>query len=248
MSTTDPFLSYVIDALVLPQQVTAPEAAARESKPVSRWAGTPEQVAFEQRVLQAHADWSAKRHPAFADLDPDDLATVAGTGVKLRQDAADEASRLLTDARAALAEAKQSGNADAAVTLDVTGTSGYRNTSYQETIWKRYFEGQKGYYNSTAEARSRLPTGAHGDDAVQYMANYIADRVAAPGFSKHQGGTAIDFWQERKEGYRIANSTQDSQMLARWRNSWFFHWLGEHAGEYTFQPYKKEPWHWTYEP
>jgi hypothetical protein len=77
------------------------------------------------------------------------------------------------------------------------------------------------------------------------MVRYVSPKIAAPGFSNHQAGLAIDFWQERTKGNRIANST-DRAAVQKWRATWFFAWLQANAARFQFEEYTREPWHWTY--
>lgn len=218
----------------------------------TRWLGTPEQIAFRERVLQAHTEASRKRKGApIADLADTDQAPVTGTGICMARDAAAAAERLLSAARAALAEAQRTGHADALKTLGIAASSGYRNRAHQERLWKGYFDGSmrkpKGYYDETAAVRATLPEGEHGDAAVDYMLRTfrIPDRIAAPGYSNHQAGLAIDLLQKRVKGERIFNST-GTRSVRKWESTWLFEWLLANAGAFGFERYRKEPWHWTY--
>jgi hypothetical protein len=62
-----------------------------EQAATTRWTGTPEQVAFRDRVLQAHLD-RHKHERAVPDLPKNALARIAGTKVLMRKDAALAAS------------------------------------------------------------------------------------------------------------------------------------------------------------
>ena len=219
-----------------------------------RWTGTPDQVAFRDRVLQAHLDASKERKGApIADLTDADLALVRGTPIRMRKDAAAAADRLLSAARAALAHAQRAGHPDAVKTLGVGAISGYRSRAHQERLWKGYFDGTrrkpKGYYDETALARAVLPGGPHGDRAADHMLRVfrIPDRIAAPGYSNHQAGLAIDLRQERIKGEPVFNSTS-KRWVRNWESTWLFEWLLANAGAIGFKRYRKEPWHWTYQP
>ncbi|MGE5764773.1 MAG: D-alanyl-D-alanine carboxypeptidase family protein, partial [Mycobacterium leprae] len=227
------------------------EADPLEETEPTGWLGTPEQIAFRDRVLQAHIEASRKRKGApIADLTDKDQAPVKGTGICMRRDAAGAAERLLSAARAALAEAQRTRHADALKTLAIGAASGYRNRAHQERLWRGYFDGSmrkpKGYYDETAAVRATLPGGAHGDVAVRYMLRTfrIPDRIAAPGYSNHQAGLAIDLLQKRIKGERVFNSTS-KRSVKRWEATWLFEWLLANAGAYGFERYRKEPWHWT---
>lgn len=92
--------------------------------------------------------------------------------------------------------------------------------------------------------------------SVEYQTNIIKTKLekgqsiedilkvnAAPGFSEHHSGRALDLGTVNCEPLTEAFETTDA-----------FHWLSEHAGEYSFSmtyprdnPYQidYEPWHWA---
>lgn len=260
-----------------------------------------EQVAFMNRVLAAHiaqgaASFKEKGKSENPDLLETQLAVVAGTGVKMRSDAAAKAGELLASANAdrkttqaqatadlkvardkkaaeeaspaalvsaekATIEAKASENkngarpkeakvedlipkleADVLLTSGLSAASGYRGRAHQERLWKGYFRDK--YYPATRKPRANLAGGVHGDKAVAFMVRYISGKIAAPGYSNHQAGVAIDFWQERATGHDIHNDTQGAA-ISKWRETWFWDWLNAHAGNYGFLDFDKEPWHWA---
>ncbi len=162
------------------------------------------------------------------------------------------AGRLLAAANAALALAQQAGDADAQRTVRLTATSGYRGSDHQRRLWLGYFASK--YYNRTRAARLGLPGGPHSDAALEYLLRSrkaggygVGGRIAAPGFSNHQGGIALDFWQQRTPGHGIANDSDDASR-SRWRRSWFHGWMLTQAEIYGFQPITTEEWHWEYRP
>jgi LAS superfamily LD-carboxypeptidase LdcB len=164
----------------------------------------------------------------------------------MRRDASEAAERLLAAANVALAAARASGDPAAKLTVRITSSSGYRGADHQRRLWRGYFGD---YYNQTTTARAALPGGPHGDQAVRYMLDDfgIPGRIAAPGYSNHQAGIAIDFQQIRARGHGVRNSTKAAAKRA-WKDTWFFRWLCDNASTYNFQPYRKEPWHWEYRP
>src|SRR5215469_7233710 len=77
-----------------------------EAAATGGWTGSPEQRAFREQVLNAHLARSKKRSgPPQPDLDRSQLASVRGTSVSMRTDAADAASRLLETAKVDLVKA-----------------------------------------------------------------------------------------------------------------------------------------------
>ena len=217
------------------------------------WSASPEQVAFRDRVLaKAIAQSKAARGAPQRDLLPSELATVPGTNVQTLPSTAAAAGRLLAAATAALAKAQQAGDVDAQRTVSLSATSGYRGSEHQRSLWHRYFANK--YYKRTEAARDKLAGGPHSDAAVDYMLRPVkaggygvGGRIAAPGYSNHQGGIAIDFWQERKKGHYIGNDSDDPSR-ARWRATWFHHWLRDNAATHGFKPIPTEEWHWEYRP
>src|SRR5467141_4225413 len=75
----------------------------------------------------------------------------------------------------------------------------------------------------------------------------LPNRIAAPGYSNHQGGIAVDFQQNRAKGSEISNSYEPNEQK-KWRASWFFDWLKNNGAQFGFRPYIREAWHWEYRP
>ena len=219
------------------------------------WQGTADQIAFRDRVLEAHVESRRRAGAAKRDLSRSELGVVASTdGVEMGLDAAAAAGRLLAAANADLARAQASGHADALRTVRLSATSGYRGSAHQRDLWLRYFAAKDGYYDQTQTARERLADGPHSAQAVTYMLTPVraggfglGGRIAAPGYSNHQGGIAIDFWQVRRKGHEIRSSSRDAAR-ARWRATWFYDWLRANAASFGFQPIATEEWHWEYRP
>jgi LAS superfamily LD-carboxypeptidase LdcB len=224
---------------------SSPSRSSTSCKDIHRM-DTPEKQAFLEQVLTAHIAKSIRiKGKALPDLSNAQLKQVPGTRVQMRTDAAIAAGKLLAAANQDLKMAQQAGNSDALKTIQILATSGYRDHVHQECLWRKYFKNK--YYNRTASHREKFSDGEHGDKAIKYMVEYVSPKIAAPGFSNHQAGLAIDFWQDRTKGNTIENST-DSQAVEAWKRSWFFQWLQNNATRLDFYPYKKEPWHWIYMP
>jgi D-alanyl-D-alanine carboxypeptidase-like protein len=62
--------------------------------------------------------------------------------------------------------------------------------------------------------------------------------VAAPGYSNHQDGLAIDFG--------IGEVGKGLGKIGP--RAWLYRWLTANARRFGFHPYAKEAWHWTYRP
>ncbi len=217
------------------------------------WTRTAEQVAFRDRVLAAHLARSrAARGAPKRDWPADALKKVPGTHISTLPDTAAAAGRLLAAANAELATAQQAGDEDALRTLRFSATSGYRGSNHQRELWLQYFSAKGGYYDQTQAARERLADGPHSEQAIEYLLKNkkaggfgLGGRIAAPGYSNHQGGIAIDFWQERRKGHYIANDSREKPR-ERWRSTWFHGWLKANAATHGFKPIATEEWHWEY--
>ncbi|MCU1246297.1 MAG: hypothetical protein JWN02_2207, partial [Acidobacteria bacterium] len=223
-------------------------AAAPLSEEV--WSHSAEQLDFRERVLAAHIERTRKRRGAAQrDLRDDELRKVRGTGISMRPDAADAASLLIEAANVALAAAREGGDPDALRTTRISASSGYREKADQHRLWLLHFE--KKYYNRTQEAREALPAGPHSAAAVSYLLDRsgynIPKRTAAPGYSNHQAGIAVDLRQDRTAGHEIANDT-DENSRGKWRASWLHKWLVQNAAHFDFVPLASEEWHWEYKP
>ena len=77
------------------------------------------------------------------------------------------------------------------------------------------------------------------------MVPYVGAKIAAPGYSNHQAGLAIDFQQLLTTG--VVRNDTGTRWTAAWRRTWFYKWLLTNASGFGFAPYDKEPWHWTYQ-
>jgi LAS superfamily LD-carboxypeptidase LdcB len=214
------------------------------------WSGSAEQIDFRSRVLAAHIANSSGRKQPLRDLRDDELEKIPGTAIKTKTETARAAGRLLAAARTDLAAAKAQGDADALRTTGIGVGSGYRDSADQRHKWLSYFQG---YYNRTRAAREQLAGGPHSKAAVDYLLRPesqggfgLAGRIAAPGFSNHQNGIAIDFIQKRTS-LPVAIDTSKANR-SRWSKTWFHGWLKRNAATHGFVPYAKEEWHWEYKP
>jgi D-alanyl-D-alanine carboxypeptidase len=211
------------------------------------WTNSADQNTFREAVLAAHIALRSRgsRQPA-PDLPPNAIKPVPGlpSHIQMRIQAADAAGGLIAAARAALLMAREAGDSDARKTLALGATSGYRSPAKQYKLWRDYFPR---YYVATAARRAQAPGGEHGTAARDIALRETAQWIAAPGFSNHNAGIAIDLAQRRTAGNEI-NNTSNGRDLKRWRDSWFHSWLVTNAKTYGFAPYSMEPWHWEYKP
>ncbi len=207
-----------------------------------RWYGpaseeTPELMAFMRNVYNRHVRWHISRGDSFVDSLPGkSLGPVEGRH-RARADAAAQARELLKAARAELATTPYAGR------LAIGVNSAYRSADEQWGIWQGEFKKGNGgfpfYYKETKAARRRMSGGEHGDEAAAYLAGYLAKWVAAPGYSNHQDGLALD----------LGTGEVGKGLSKLGRKAWFYQWLQENAAKrFHFHPYDKEAWHWTYRP
>ncbi|TYB51329.1 S8 family serine peptidase [Nonomuraea sp. PA05] len=244
---------------------TGEEEPPGESEPEEAdpgpWTGTAEQEDFRARVLAEHLRRSrASKGDPQRDLRDDELAGIARTPmtgggrkrVRTATATAQAVDDLLEAANTALAAAQQAGHADARRTVELTVTSGYRGGAHQRQLWLDHFSGK--YYNRSREARAGIAEGPHSDAAVDYLlrprgqGGYgLGGRIAAPGYSNHQNGVALDFYQVRTAGQAIPNDSDDPARC-RWRHTWFHGWMRRNAAGRGFRPLATEEWHWEYRP
>jgi hypothetical protein len=175
---------------------------------------------------------------AFVGDVPDAELSEIENGVRARQAAADSCRRLLAAARAALTADPTAGSVSSVGLI-----SGYRSASEQLANWNRNFPR---YYRETSADRTALAGGEFGGAAAALLTRYISRRLAAPGFSLHNNGLAIDF--VTVEGGVSMGADTSAKNRARWRRSWFFRWLGDNAAAYFFFQNTSidEPWHWEF--
>ena len=82
------------------------------------------------------------------------------------------------------------------------------------------------------------------------MVSYVAKRVASPGYSNHQPGKAIDFncevVNDKGKTVKLGASKSNNK---QWRANWFYKWLTDKGGSYSFKENKSidEAWHWEYQ-
>ena len=121
--------------------------------------------------------------------------------------------------------------------------SAYRSADHQYLLWQgRDRKGRRkksGGFPTYYEwmVKGKLRRGDYGPKAVETMAAEIGGWIAAPGYSNHQDGRAIDF------GYSESGGSLGTVK----KGDWFHRWLGGNAViNHGFHPYWKEAWHWTY--
>jgi phosphatidylserine/phosphatidylglycerophosphate/cardiolipin synthase-like enzyme len=205
------------------------------------WPEHPELESFMRATYEAHVARSC-RWRAFEPSVPEaDLAEVA-KGKYLRRDAAALATRMLDDAREALRQATAAGDQEALATRSFGISSAYRSALRQYRLWNDRFAG---YMADTAQKRASLPSGPVGDEAAQWLARWIGGWLAAPGFSNHNDGRAIDLFCRLTSGRVLSADRAD---ISRWQTSWLHQWLAANAARYDYHPYPKEPWHWEHRP
>ena len=185
-------------------------------------------------VYDAHVAWSMGRGNRYVpDLHDSQLDWVGpGRRHRMRTDAAAAANALLEAAEARLKKDGLTGQ----IRLGIR--SAYRTAPEQFRIWQGLGTngGFPAYYRETEGSR---PKGdPHGPEAVQILMKHMRKKVAAPGFSNHQHGTAID----------LATRKGPGDLVKLYAGSWFHNWLKENAATHHFHPLEGEEWHWFYVP
>lgn len=237
---------------MIPSYGATPEAIAAIAPEKLSPAGLSDEVyAFKQDVYRRHVarGINAGRTRIY-DLPKEELVLIPGTEILMRKDAAQALGKLLVAARADLArdlaapkgdKRAEERHARALRVRELGVNNAYRSASRQFGIWDRNF---LKYYEATAKERAKCEGGTLGPAAAELLREYIGIRVAAPGFSNHQGGIAVDFALRLKDSELGPSMAQGSS----WKESWFWHWLKQHAGEFGFVEYEPEEWHWEYKP
>ncbi len=199
-----------------------------------------DELAFMRRVYDLHVAKSRERRPFVGDVPITELEIVEN-GVPLRAEAALACRALLAAAREALAQAQTAGDPAAKATRSIAAVSGYRSATRQFELWQRNFPR---YFAHTEDARAAAPGGPFGEEAEKIAYARVANLLAAPGFSLHNDGRAIDFGTNAS-GRDLGPSSAQRE---HWRRAWLFGWLMANAGPYGFVQNLKidEPWHWEY--
>jgi D-alanyl-D-alanine carboxypeptidase len=202
---------------------------------VASWKGADEQErAFMMQVYETQRVWAAQRRD-FVGLVPD--AAPIEDGRTARSDAARAAQRMLVAARASVADPKSRNHGG-----DLQVVFGYRSAAVQVAIWEFHFPDR---YKLTAVRRTQLPDGPHGHGAVIDMAKYYSARTAAPGYSLHNRGLALDLACITPRRRTVGPT---GRFLREWQRSWCYSWLEKHAERFGFRQNAtiNEPWHWEY--
>ncbi len=126
---------------------------------------------------------------------------------------------------------------------NVSITSGYREYSYQKTLFDRYIANEKA---------------AHPDWSDEEIRNQVLTYSAAPGTSEHQSGLCVDLFTTEMEGlWNYGSETPNNPYDKGFAETDAFAWLQEHAHEYGFilrfpenktdiTGYSYESWHYRY--
>jgi len=242
-----------------PASAAPDPAGAVAPERLTRGALSAPDYAFKQEVYRRHvARGLTSGRPRVFDLPPAALAPVPGTQTLMRRDAASALGGLLAAARADLAadlnaagqDSETVGRRDRARRVDALAlNNAYRPASTQFGIWDRNYAG---YAVATRAARLLCPGGEFGPAAADLLREYVGVRVAAPGFSNHQGGTAVDFALRLKPAAAaalpLAGLGPSTAQTDPWKESWFWRWLNRCAGGFGFVAYPPEPWHWESAP
>lgn len=194
---------------------------------------------FMRKVHDAQVKRAIERgREFFLGLPEDQLGTVE-SGYKLRRDAAGRCRLLLRQARADLKRQQEEGIPEALEVSDIGVYSAYRSFERDRAAWLNAFEK---HFKATKNERARLEGGEYGDKAVELMVGIMRKFKAAPGFSRHTSGVAVDF--KTTEGNVTLDA--DSNQNGRWKKSWFHKWLVKNAKKFKFNPLATEAWHWDY--
>jgi hypothetical protein len=196
---------------------------------------------FKAKVLARQIRNALRKGRSYCSNVPDsELATVEGEH-RMRKAAAVKCKELLVAAREALEADKQQGDGLAKKTREIGVYSAYRNIPEDTAAWESSFAQ---YYLETRDTRAAFPTGEHGSQAQALMASMMISYKAAPGYSNHSNGMAVDFYTIFSGKKLRAKKKQRTA----WTHTWLYKWLIAHGGEYDFVQLSTEEWHWDYTP
>ncbi|TVM03041.1 MAG: hypothetical protein CV087_07170 [Candidatus Brocadia sp. WS118] len=142
--------------------------------------------------------------------------------------------------------------------IEVKAGNAYRSADWQLKTWatERFPQYYRQATTETTDKKTGKKTppliapGDFSESAVKKLSAYIGARFAAPGFSNHQHGLAVDFHTTETFGRKPKTIKASFDHRDLWWKSWLWNWLekGKNAYRFGFVPYKKEPWHWEYRP
>jgi hypothetical protein len=197
------------------------------------------QADFRRRVYEAQVKRALEEgRRRYLGLGANQLGVVEGE-FRLRKDAAERCRLLLERAKSDLKREKERGNPEALRVSSFGVYSAYRSVEHDEAAWRGAFNK---HLRKTKDVRTRLRGGEYGDAALEMMVIIMRRYKAAPGFSKHTGGTAVDFMTV-EDGVRL---TANSDQQAPWKRTWLHKWLVQNADRFSFNPLHTEAWHWDY--
>jgi hypothetical protein len=195
---------------------------------------------LKAEVLKRQTHWhiTVKRRTFCANLADSELTWIEGK-FRMRIVAAKQCGDMLIAAREALEEARSTGDEKALATAYVGIHSAYRNIAEDTAAWKKAFNQ---YYTETRNKRDAMADGPHGPSAINLLTNMMCNYKAAPGYSNHSNGLAVDF----KTVYKAHELKAAKAQRAAWRLTWLHRWLVENARSFGFQPLDTEEWHWDF--
>lgn len=185
----------------------------------------------------------------------DELEPILGSStLRLHTDVAGDFTAMWEAARADLGRDRARGEATATQTSWIRVGSAYRSSASDFEAWRTAFANN---YDATVDERRAMAGGEHGRAATRFMVRRMNARKAAPGYSNHTHGRAVDVRTRfgtppvlDAEGELVSGGVYDfgasSAQSAGWVNTWLWQWLDEHAAAHNFEPYAPEPWHWNH--
>ncbi len=193
------------------------------------WANSAENLAIRKKVYEQHvANSRTANNPYTYLLDKTQAREVDNSGKTLLNEAADWLDQLLAAARAALSGKN----------VKIRILSGYRTADYQFDNWVEKFPTY--FYWAVHKA------GISKND-INGIARYISKSLAAPGYSNHNHGLAVDFGATESSNKFTVDTNPDHNHKKFWETkSLFWDWLTKNAARFNFYPYAKEPWHWEF--
>jgi phosphatidylserine/phosphatidylglycerophosphate/cardiolipin synthase-like enzyme len=238
---TERVLEISAEVLVPPAPRIVEQPCRHYGSAALRWPARPDLEPFMRATYDAHIARSCRRRAFRAAVPAAELAQVA-KDQRLRRDTVPLARRMLAEAAEALRTARDAGDQRALAVRSFGVSSAYRSAERQFRLWNDRFPG---YFARTQKQRNTKPGGPTGPAAAAWLAAWIGGWLAAPGFSNHNEGRAVDLYCAL---HGAGTLSADSGHIPRWRESWLHAWLVDNAARFGFHPYEPEPWHWEHRP
>jgi D-alanyl-D-alanine carboxypeptidase len=201
--------------------------------------GSTDETAFRRRVYDRQVAHALESKEYSFGLPDDDEHIGHVDGQPISKVAETDAVALLAAATTDLATEKGKKIPKAVACRSIGVGNAYRSPERDFNAWQNAFAG---YFADTAKQRAALTEGPLGKQAEDIILKLLIRFKAAPGFSNHTAGLAIDF-KTVQGGVALTTSHKQDTL---WEASWLYGWLQKHGGTHHFTQLPSEKWHWDH--